>query len=358
MHRRHVHVLGWGHALPRRRVTNAELTDFLDTSDDWIASRTGIRERRIATDDENTSGLGARAAQRALVEAGLDAADVDALLCATSTPDCLTPATACLIQQAIGAHRAFAFDVGAGCSGFLFALRAARALIRDGAAETVVVVGAETMSRVVDWSDRNTCVLFGDGAGAVVLHGAEDPGGVGHCRLGSDGAGASMITIGIGTRSRHLACAGAAIQPHVEMQGAKVYAFAARKLSENLAEILDETGLRVEDVDLLVPHQANLRIIESATRRLGFPARRVFNNLDRYANTAAASIPIALSEAAQQGRIRRGDHVLLAAVGSGLSWAATHLEWTAASRARAIALQPPRRTRHDQERDARLISTR
>ncbi len=322
-------IVGWGKALPEHVRTNAELESLVDTTDEWIVSRTGIRERRIASDGETTFTLGRDAAVRALAQAGIAAADVDLVIVATLTPEMPMPSTASLIQDAIGARSAGAFDVNAACAGFTYGLEIARAFIDSQAARTVLLVGAETISRVVDWTDRSTCVLFGDGAGAIVLR-ASDHGGVRGTALGSDGSGAKLLQIAAGGSRRPASVETVRDRLHtLTMNGREVYKFAVKATARSAAAAMARAGWRPTELDLFIPHQANVRIIDAAARELQLSADRVFVNADIYGNTSSASIPIALCEAIEQGRVSPGDRLVLVGFGAGLSWAAVAVEWTA-----------------------------
>jgi 3-oxoacyl-[acyl-carrier-protein] synthase-3 len=303
-----------GGYLPERCVTNAELSLTVDTTDEWIFSRTGIRQRHIAGPHESCAFMGARAAEAALRHAGVDAGSVDAIILATATPDEAFPATAVRVQALLGNTAGFAFDMSAACSGFIFALAAADAFIRTGAARNILVIGSEVYSRILNWQDRTTCVLFGDGAGAILLQ-ASDPDGPGilSTHLHSNGAYAGLLYVD-----------GAVGQPdrsgHLVMKGQEVFRQAVVKLAGAVDEALDANGLTHEDVDWLVPHQANVRIIDAMGKRLGLPPERVVVTVDRHANTSAASVPLALAEAVLDGRIKRGELVLMEALGGGLTW--------------------------------------
>jgi 3-oxoacyl-[acyl-carrier-protein] synthase-3 len=322
-----VRISGVGHALPERVLTNADLERMVETSDEWIVERSGIHERRIAQPHESSSTLGTQAARAALASAQLDPNDIDLIIVGTSTPDGMFPATASRIQDALGAGHAGAFDVNAACAGFLAALSTGMQFVIGGGARRVLVVGAETMSRILDWTDRNTCVLFGDGAGAVVLERAEagEPGGLEASVLRSDGSLANLLYCG-GPAAPALA--GSPAGPYIVMDGRNVFRQAVTAMSQTAADALAQAGLSVQDIALCVPHQANIRILDAVARNLGLPQDRVFVNLDKYGNTSSASIPIALSEAEAAGRLRPGDHVLLLAFGGGLSWGAIVIEWS------------------------------
>lgn len=323
----YAHIVGWGMAVPETIMTNDDLAAIVETSDEWIVARTGIRERRIASDRESAATLGYRAAQRALETADLLPADLDMIIVATSTPEHIFPSTASLVQDWLGASHAGAFDLSAACSGFVYALDMAAQSIRSGATETALVIGSETMSRVMDWQDRNTCILFGDGAGAVVLQASEEPGGVLASVLRSDGAGYDLLTIPtVGSLDN---------QRHREqfkmskmfMAGSEVFKFATRVIDESIRQAVEMAGLDLEDIDLIIPHQANQRILVSAARKLKIDESKFISNLDRYGNTSAASIPIALCEAIEQGRVQEGDHIIIIGFGGGLTWATSVLEW-------------------------------
>lgn len=320
-------ILGTGHSLPARVVTNRDLEKIVDTSDEWITTRTGIRERRIAAEGEKLSDFAVAAAQQALEMAGVDAASLDLILCATVTPDWHLPATACFIQRRLGA-RCPAFDLQAGCSGFLYALGTADAFLRAGRARRVLVVGGELLSKYVNWKDRATCVIFADGAGAVVLESQEGDRGVLATRLHADGEMAEYISVpGLGTE--HPASAETLEKGlHlIHMKGNETFRLAIRSLTDVCNEVLADCGLATTDVTLFVPHQANKRIIDSVGERLGIGADRTWVNIDRVGNTSAGSIPIALDEAVRAGRVAQGDVLLLAAFGAGLTWAGAVVRW-------------------------------
>ena len=315
-------VTGWGKCLPQRILTNDDLAAHVDTSDEWIRSRTGIAARRIAEPRDTTATLAIRAARNALEVAGLAPQKLDLIIVATATPERVFPATACLVQDALGASHAAAFDLSAGCAGFVYALGLAAQVIASGGQHNVLVIGAETMSRIIDWKDRNTCVLFGDGAGAVVLQAAQGNGGVLSSVLGADGSGANLL---LAPPIVHSASQDS--QRAIRMNGREVYRFATRIMVKASREALEKAGLTVDDVALFIPHQANLRIIDAAAQDLGIPRDRVYVNVQRYGNTSAASIPIALCEAVEEGRLQAGDHVVLVGFGAGLTWAAAVLRW-------------------------------
>jgi 3-oxoacyl-[acyl-carrier-protein] synthase III len=317
-----VAVLGIGSHVPERVMTNDEIATMVETSDEWISQRTGIHERRIAGPADSSASLGAEAARLAIASAGVSPLDLDLIVAATASPDYYFPATASLIGERIGAVDVAGYDLSAACTGFIYALAQGYSQIASGLADTVLVVGTEVFSRLLDWGDRSTCILFGDGAGAVVL-GRGGDGGLRSFEMGSDGTGAALLSV---------AAAGNAEfdreGPYVKMNGPEVYKFATRVVVESATRCLETGGMTVADVDLFVPHQANRRIIDHAVRRLGLSEEKVFTNVDRYGNTSAGSIPIGLDEAWRQGRIDRGDVVLMVGFGGGLAWGSCVLEWT------------------------------
>ncbi len=327
---RYAHIVGWGLAVPERVLTNADLARMVDTNDEWIYTRTGIRERRIAGPKETTVSLSTQAARAALDSANIDPETVDLIIVATSTPNHIMPATACLVQDALGAVNAGGFDLSAACTGFIYALNMGAAAIQSGAHNTVVVIGAETMSRIVNWNDRGTCILFGDGAGAVVLRASEHPGGVLCTVTRADGSGGDSLVVPAGGSAAPASFETVRDHKHtIHMDGKAVYRFATRVVVAVIREAVQKAGLTLDDIALFVPHQANRRIIESAGQTLGVPEDRLFMNIDRMGNTSAASIPIALAEAAQQGRLRPNDHVVVVGFGSGLTWGASVIKWDA-----------------------------
>ncbi len=327
---RYSRIIGWGMYVPERVLTNEELSRMVDTSDEWIRTRTGIRERRIVNGpSETTATLAERAARAALDKAGLPATALDMIIVSTSSPEHLFPATACIVQDALGATRAGAYDLSAACSGFVYALAMAHGLIVSEQADTVMVIGAETLSRLVNWQDRNTCVLFGDGAGAIILQASETPGGVLATVLGSDGSGAHLLSLPAGGSRKPPSFETLRNGDHyIHMDGKAVFRFATRVMAEATREVVEKAGLTLDDIALIIPHQANIRIIEtSVVRQLHFPWERVFVNLDRYGNTSTASIPIALTEAVEAGRLQPGDYAVLVGFGAGLTWAAALIQW-------------------------------
>lgn len=313
-------LAGTGSALPRTRVSNAELAERVDTSDEWIVERTGIRFRHIAEPDETTATLGADAAKQALAAAGLQPADIGLIIVATATPDNTFPASATKVQAILGAPDCIAFDVAAVCSGFLYAVSVANSMLRTGAAKHALVIGSETFSRILDWEDRTTCVLFGDGAGAVVLSAAdvEDDRGILATRLHAEGKYTDMLYVDGGPSTTGTV-------GHVRMQGREVFRHAVTNLAAVLGEVLEDVGLSAHDIDWVVPHQANKRIIDATAKKLGLPAERVVLTVDQHANTSAASVPLALDLAVRDGRIKRGDLVVLEAMGGGFTWGAAIL---------------------------------
>lgn len=321
-------IAGLGISLPERILTNEDLEKMVDTSDDWIVSRTGIRQRRIAAEGMACSDLAVGAGRDALAAAGLQPEDVDLIIVATATPDMLFPATACLVQDRLGAARAAAFDLEAACSGFIYGLSVGSQFVRTGAYENVLVIGAEVLSRVINWQDRSTCVLMGDGAGAAVLRPVPAGEGILASYLGADGSGGDLLKVSAGgSRLPATAETVAQGQHYMCMNGSEVFKFAVRRMGDAAERVLDLCGLGFADVDWYIPHQANLRIIEASARRFGLPMDKVVVNLERYGNTSAASIPIALWESVHAGKVRRGDVVLAVAFGSGLTWGATVMKW-------------------------------
>ncbi|MGD8554652.1 MAG: beta-ketoacyl-ACP synthase III [Anaerolineales bacterium] len=338
---RYAHVTGWGMAVPRNLVTNDDLAQRMDTSDEWIVARTGIRQRHIAAAHETTATLATRAAMRALERTSLRPRDLNLIIVATSSPEHLFPATACLVQDTLGASKAGAFDLSAACTGFLYGLSLAADSIRSGAIDNALVIGSETLSRLVDWEDRATSVLFGDGAGAFVLEAGSRPGGVLSSVLRSDGSGANLLSLPAGGSRMPTTIETVKNKQHtIHMNGREVFRFATRVMASATRESLENAGLGIEDAKLLVPHQANRRIIEAAARSLRIPMDRVFVNIDRYGNTSAASIPIAVCEAVGDGRIQPGDHVVMVAFGAGLTWGAQTLKWVAPERRVPIFRKP------------------
>jgi 3-oxoacyl-[acyl-carrier-protein] synthase-3 len=327
---RYAHIVGWGMYAPTYRRTNDEIARMVDTSDEWIMTRTGIKERRIAADHESTATLATRAAEEALAVANIGPEELDLIIVASATPEHLFPATACLVQDALGADRAGAFDLSAACSGFIYGVSMAAQAIQTGAIDKALVVGSETLSRFVDWKDRKTCILFGDGAGAVVLMGREDRGGVLSCTMRSDGSGGDLLALPAGGSRYPASLETLARNQHtIKMSGREVFRFATTVMADATRVVAEKAGFALEDVTLVIPHQANSRIIETAARRLKMPHEKFYTNLERYGNTSSASVPIALCEAIEEGRVQAGDKLVLVGFGAGLTWAAAAVEWAA-----------------------------
>jgi 3-oxoacyl-[acyl-carrier-protein] synthase-3 len=322
-------IAGIGHYVPERVLTNAELERLADTTDEWIVTRTGIRERRIAAADQASSDLGLEAAREAMADAGVRAEDLDLIIVGTATPDMLFPATACILQDRLGAKRAGAFDLSAACSSWLYGVAVAHGYVSSGLAETVLVVGAETLSKITNWKDRSTCVLFGDSAGAVVVRPSEPGQGFLSFYLGADGGGAALISQPAGGSRLPASYETVERAQHtLHMNGREVYKFAVRVIPRAIEEALRRASLTLQDVDMFIPHQANIRIIDAAAERLGQPREKFFINVERYGNTSSASVPVALYEAVRAGLIHRGDLAVLVAFGGGLTWGSTALRWT------------------------------
>lgn len=322
-------VAGMGHAVPDRVLTNLDLEKMVDTTDEWIFQRTGIRERRIASEFESTGTFAIAAAKKAVAKANIDPADIDLIVCGTVTGDFAFPSTSCLIQQALGAKNSGAVDLGAACAGFAYSLAVASGMIESGQVRNALVIGADALSKVVDWTDRSTCVLFGDGAGAALLVGMEntDRGVLKSCLL-ADGCGSNLINLEIGGNAYP---PGSAVsvgkRAKIFMAGSEVYRFAVTAMPEACLKVLDKAGLTPDDIDLFVPHQANLRIIESAANRMNLEEDRIFVNVGRYGNTSGGSIPLALSEAVEFGRLKPGMVVVTVGFGAGLVWGANVIRW-------------------------------
>lgn len=320
-------IAGTGHAVPAGVLTNLDLEKMVDTNDEWIVERTGIRERRISRNGEVTSDLGAEAARRALEDAGVEASDVDLIIVATVTPDMPFPSCACVVQAKIGASDAAAFDLGAGCTGFVYALSVASEFVASGRYNNVLVIGAETLSKIVNWRDRNTCVLFGDGAGAALIKPVDPGNGIITYVLGADGARGDLLTLPAGGSARPASHETVDEGLHyIHMHGNQVYRFAVRIMVDATRQVLDKAGLTEKDIDYVIPHQANQRLIDLAAERLGAP-EKVYSNVARFGNTSAASIPIALDEASRAGKLKTGDRVLLVGFGAGLTWGSAILRW-------------------------------
>lgn len=310
-------------------MTNKDLESIVDTTDEWITTRTGIKSRHIAADGENTSDLATGAAKNALENAGIDAADIDLIIVGTITPDTLTPATACYVQHNIGATNALAFDVSAACSGFLYAMEIAQRMISDGAFKNALIIGAEKLSAFTNWSDRNTCVLFGDGAGAAVLtRGTEGSGRILATKVGTDGSQASILNIPGGGSACPTTIDNADQKlASLAMQGREVFKHAVNAMKRSAEAVIEDAGLTADSIKLVIPHQANLRIIDAIADRLTIPNEKVFVNLHKYGNTSAAAVAIALDEAHREGKFERGDNIVLVGFGAGLTWAAVAIEW-------------------------------
>lgn len=325
---RPVGIVGLGSYLPEKRITNADLEKLVDTSDEWIRTRTGISERRMAEATEASSDLGAKAAQRALVKAGVKPEEVDLIIVPTVTPDKVIPSTSCYIQEKIGAKNAAAFDIVAGCTGFIYGLCVANQFVANGVYDTVLVVAAETLTKITDFEDRNTCVLFGDGAGAALVKPAREKEGFLSFVLGSDGSGADLLHVPAGGSRKPCSQETLANKEHsIKMAGNEVFKFAVKIMGDAAVNALDKAGLAKEDVNFLVPHQANTRIIEAAAKRLKLPREKVYINLDKYGNMSSSSIPVALEEAVEQDLIKKGDVVVLVGFGAGLTWGACAMKW-------------------------------
>jgi 3-oxoacyl-[acyl-carrier-protein] synthase III len=324
-----VSITGIGSHAPARVMKNDELAQIVDTSDEWIVERTGIRERRVAAPEEALSDLARPAAEAALRQAGLQASAVDLVIVATVTPDMLFPSTGAILADQLGAKDAAAYDLSAGCTGFVYALVQAHGMVASGLAEHALVVGGDVLSKIVDWEDRSTCVLFGDGAGAVVLERVPDGGFLGF-ELGADGSGGPELYMPAGgSRAPASAETVAQRQHYAKMNGREVFKFATRVLVDSAEKVLDECGVPVEEVDVYVPHQANVRIIDHARKKLGIPEERTVVNVDRFGNTSSGSIPLALGEAESDGRLKEGEMVLMTGMGAGLTWGSALIEWTA-----------------------------
>lgn len=316
------HILGTCSYLPMRRMSNDDLSKIVDTSDEWITSRTGIKARHIAAENEQTSDLAVKAAQAALADAGIVATDIDLIIVATSTPDMTFPATACIVQNKLGIAGCPAFDVQAVCAGFMYALATANAYIKSGMATKALIIGAETFSRLLDWNDRRTCVLFGDGAGAVILGASNQEGGILHAELRADGAYSHILQT-----PGKIAAGQIEGSPYLYMDGQAVYKFAVKALANIALEVIEKSGLSSTDIDWIIPHQANLRIIESTARHLKVPMDKVIVTLAEQGNTSAASIPLALDQGIKSGRIQRGQTLLLEGIGGGFAWGAVTVKY-------------------------------
>lgn len=314
-------IIGFGLYTPKNLVENERLQEFLETSDEWIRSRTGI-ERRYISLDENTSDLAVEASKKALNQAGLSAEEIDLIIVATVTPDNFTPSTACIVQDKLGAKNAWAFDINAACTGFIYALKLGRSLIRSGEAKNALIIGAETLSKALNWEDRGSCVLFGDGAGATVLTSTEEDCGIKCVNVKSDGSkGDSLVIQGLPLNSpfkdgREVS------KNYINMNGREIFKFATKVMEESIVEILEKENIKIEDISAIIPHQANLRIIDYVVKRLGIPREKFVTNLQNYGNTSGASIPIALCESINEGNLKKGDNIIMVGFGGGLTWGA------------------------------------
>jgi 3-oxoacyl-[acyl-carrier-protein] synthase III len=323
-----VSITGVGANAPERVMTNEELSKLVDTTDEWIVVRTGIRERRIAREDEALSDIALPAVREALEMAGVSGPELDLVICATVTPDMAFPATAALIADALGSGEAAAYDLSAGCTGFMYGIAQAYGMLAGGVCRRALVVGGDILSKIVDWSDRATCIVFGDGAGAVVMERVEQGGFLGF-ELGADGSGGMQLYLPAGGSREPTSAETVARHGHfVHMNGREVFKFATRVLVSSAEKLLDQLGLTVDDIDLYVPHQANIRIIKHAVERLGIPEEKVVVNVDRYGNTSSGSIPLALADAVRDRRVNKGDIVLMTGMGAGLTWGSGVMEWT------------------------------
>jgi len=319
-----IEIIGIGSYLPEQVLTNVDLEKIVDTSDDWITQRTGIKERRIADKNQATSDLAIKAAKRAIKKAKISPEEIDAIIVATITPDMFFPSTACFVQKGIGASNATAFDISAACSGFIYALGIARDFIRNNSYKTVMVIGAETLSKITDWQDRSICVLLGDGAGAVILRNTNSNSDIMSVHLGADGNYHDLLSIpGGGSRNPATHKTVDDRLHYMKMEGNKVFKLAVKSMADAAKKAIQMAGITCEDVKLIIPHQANIRIIEAVAKHLNVPMEKVFLNIQKYGNTSAATTPIALEEAIYEGKIKKGDIVLLVAFGGGLTWGAT-----------------------------------
>lgn len=330
--KRSVGIIATGSYTPERVLSNFDLEKMVDTTDEWIVSRTGIRERRISSTEQASSDLAFEAAKRALEKAKISAEQLDMIIVATVTPDMMFPSTACILQEKLGAKRASALDVSAACTGFLYGITTATQFIANGMYKYVLVVGVETLSKITNYKDRNTCVLFGDGAGAAVIGEVKEGFGFQSFELGADGTGGSLLCQPAG--GSRIPASSESVENdlhYLNMAGGEVFKFAVRVMNSATEAVLSKAGIAKEDIDLLVPHQANKRIIDAAVQRFGLSEEKVAINLDRYGNMSSASIPVALDEAVQAGRVKEGDHVVLVGFGGGLTWGASLMKWSAAS---------------------------
>ncbi len=324
---RKVGVIGLGKYLPHKILSNADLEKMVETSDEWITTRTGIKQRRLAAKPEATSDLAIKAASQALSDANIEADKLDLIIVATVTPDMQFPSTACFVQRALGAKKAASFDIAAACSGFVYAVSVAHQFIARGAYENALVIGAEVLSSITDWKDRSTCVLFGDGAGAAVL-GPVKSGGILSFYLGSDGSSADLLLVpGGGSRQPFSRSTLSKRQHYIKMEGNELFKLAVKIMVEAALTTVKKAGLKLSDIDLFIPHQANLRIILAVAKRLGLPLHKIFTNIEKYGNMSSASTVVALCEAVKEGRVKKGDNILLDTFGSGLVWGACVIKW-------------------------------
>jgi 3-oxoacyl-[acyl-carrier-protein] synthase-3 len=322
-----VRIISTGISIPKKVISNADLEKVVDTNDEWITARTGIKERRMADENHASSDLGIEAASKALEKASIDPKDIDVVILATITPDYIFPSTACLVQEKIGATNAYAFDLSAGCSGYLYAMQVAKGMIDGGSAETILIIGAETLTRVTDYQDRGTCILFGDGAGATVLQKSDKRGILSIC-LGSDGGGWDLLyQPGGGSRIPSSAQSVENRDHYLKMNGKEVFKIAVTSMGNASVEAIEKAGLKPEDIDLFIAHQANYRIMDAVRKRIKMPTEKVFMNISKYGNTSSASVPIALDEALEQGYIKEGDLILFSVFGAGFTWGASVIQW-------------------------------
>ncbi|HAX61901.1 MAG TPA: 3-oxoacyl-ACP synthase [Elusimicrobia bacterium] len=322
-----IEIIGIGSYLPEKILTNAELEKMVDTTDEWITTRTGIKERRIAKDTEATSDLAIHAAKRAIKKANISPEEIDAIIVATITPDMFFPSTACFVQKGLGAKNAAVFDIAAACSGFIYGTAIAKDMLKNGTYKTVLVIGAETLSRITDWQDRNTCVLLGDGAGAVILKKTDSDSDILSSYLGADGNAGDLLYIpGGGSRNPATHKTVDDRLHYMKMEGNKLFKIAVRAMADSAKKAIELAGITCDDVRLIIPHQANIRIVEAVGKQLGVPMEKVFLNIQKYGNTSAATTPIALEEAIYEGKVKKGDIVVLVAFGGGLTWGAAAIK--------------------------------
>lgn len=328
MQMKYAGILGMGFYVPEKVLTNYDLEKMVETSHDWIVERTGIKERHIAAPEQATSDQALIAARKALEDAGIEAEQLDCIIVATETPDTKFPSTACVLQDLLGAKAAAAFDLSAGCSGFVYSLSVANSMISSGLYKHILIVGAETLSRIMNWKDRNTCVLFGDGAGAAVVGEVPEGYGILSVEMGADGSGGKFLQMPAGGSRKPASHETVDNNEHyIFMDGSEVFKFAVKIMASASKKVMDKAGISSEEVDLIIPHQANTRIISASAKRLHVPEEKVFVNVDRYGNTSAASVPIALCEARQQGLVKKDDKIVLVGFGAGLTWAAVAMKW-------------------------------